>query len=63
MQSGQEEEHVFVVRVRKEPGSSESTGCRGFVEHVASGRRMYFSNLGNLNDFISLRVQTKCQAK
>jgi len=30
---------------------------RGCIDHVASGRRLFFANLAEIIDFISLRTQ------
>jgi hypothetical protein len=49
-------EHRFVVRVWLEPGQEASGQWRGAVEHVGSGQRLYFASLGDLNDFIALRL-------
>jgi hypothetical protein len=48
------ERNVFIVRVWREPRESVSapTECRGVVEHVASGQRRFFRELGDLNEFI-----------
>ncbi len=51
-------EHLFVVRMRHEPGAGPAPGqWRGSVEHVASGQRLYFVALGDLTDFIALHLQ------
>jgi hypothetical protein len=51
-------EHLFVVRMRREPGADVSPGqWRGSVEHVASHQRLYFTVLGDLTDFIALHLQ------
>lgn len=47
-------QHLFIVRMWFE------TSClgawRGSVEHVDTGQKMYFTSLGDLNDFITLRL-------
>ncbi len=46
--------NVFIVRIWREPRESEAapTECRGVVEHVASGQRRFFRELGDLDEFI-----------
>jgi hypothetical protein len=44
-------DQVFVVRTWLEsPGDTRT--MRGRIDHVASGRRRYFANFGDLCDFI-----------
>lgn len=45
---------VFIVRIWREPRESEIAPpeCRGVVEHVASGQRRFFRELGDLDEFI-----------
>jgi hypothetical protein len=46
-------DHVFVVRTWLEsPGDTRT--MRGSIDHVASGRRRYFANFGDLCDFIAI---------
>jgi hypothetical protein len=47
-------EHLFVVRVWREAGT-RGRSCRGYVVHVPTKQRMYFSELGDLLEFIRLR--------
>jgi hypothetical protein len=47
-------EHVFLVRVWREPGPD--AGWRGCIDHVASGKREYFSALGALVGCIEDRL-------
>jgi hypothetical protein len=49
-------EQRFIVHMWLEPGESAEGQWRGAVDHVGSGRRMYFSSLGDLTDFIRLRL-------
>jgi hypothetical protein len=45
-------DQLFVVRTWLEsPGDQRS--LRGRIDHVASGRRRYFANFGDLCDFIA----------
>jgi hypothetical protein len=43
---------VFVVRTWAEP-SHRGDALRGQIDHPATGRRRYFSNFGDLCDFIA----------
>jgi hypothetical protein len=45
-------EHLFLVRFWREQGAA----WRGYVEHVASKQRIYFSELSDLNEFLRLRL-------
>jgi len=45
-------EHLFVVRIWFEAGAEDSSAWRGYVEHVTTGARRYFSVLGELDGFI-----------
>ncbi len=49
-------EHLFIVRIWQEGGQAAGMTWRGQVEHAPSRRRMYFSNLRDLDDFIALHV-------
>lgn len=46
--------NVFIVRIWREPRETGSAPveCRGVVEHVASGQRRFFRQLGDLDAFI-----------
>ncbi len=48
--------HLFIVRLWREPGQISLGQWRGSVEHVPSGRRLYFVSLSDLADFITLRI-------
>ncbi len=50
--------HVFVVRVWSESEHPAPDQWRGSVEHVPSGRRMYFTSLADMTDFIALHLQS-----
>ncbi len=52
-------QHLFIVRMWQEPSSPKPPGWRGSVEHVPSAQRLYFASLGDLNDFITLRLNSK----
>jgi hypothetical protein len=48
--------HLFIVRLWRESGHPSPGQWRGSVEHVPSGRRLYFVSLSDLADFITLRL-------
>jgi len=52
-------QHLFVVRIWHEPGQRPPAAWRGSVEHVPSGQRLYFISLGDLSDFITLRLDSR----
>ena len=49
-------EHLFIVRLWQEPSQLAAAHWRGYVEHVSSGQRLYFTSLADLNDFIGQRL-------
>jgi hypothetical protein len=55
MKSFEDHTHAFIVRVWLEQRELESAlpEWRGMVEHVASGKRRYFTDLNEINDFIA----------
>jgi hypothetical protein len=48
-------EHVFVLRLWREPGAAFG-GVRGTVLEVMSDRRFAFSSLADLADYLHLRL-------
>ena len=50
-------EALFVVRLWREAGGERSEGWRGYVEHIASKQRLYFSDFTDLTDFMRLRCE------
>ncbi len=52
-------QHLFIVRMWQEVGSHKPDQWRGSVEHVPSAQRLYFASMGDLNDFITLRLNGK----
>ncbi len=52
-------QHLFIVRMWQEPGNPQVEQWRGSVEHVPSAQRLYFASLGDMNDFITLRLNSK----
>jgi len=49
-------EHRFVVHVWYESAGRFEGQWRGEIDHVGHGRRLYFSSLGDLIDFIKIRL-------
>lgn len=50
-------QHLFIVRLWSEASQPTISEWRGSVEHIQSGRKFYFTSLGDLNDFISFRLR------
>jgi len=50
-------EHAFLVRIWQEADNGASADWRGFIEHVSTKQRLYFSEIADLNDFVRLRLQ------
>ncbi len=48
--------HLFVVRLWREPQADLPGPWRGSVEHIPTGQRLYFASLMDLADFIDLRL-------
>ena len=46
-------EHLFIVRVWREAPA----GWRGFVEHIPTQQRVYFTDVAQIADVISLRLR------
>ena len=55
--AGASASQLFIVRIWPESSRSAAHLWRGSVEHIPSRQRFYFSSLGDLNDFISLRLK------
>ncbi len=53
----QRPEHRFVVRIWYESGPGAEGQWRGAVDHVGHERRLYFTTLSDLTDFIRARMQ------
>jgi hypothetical protein len=49
-------EHRFVVHVWFESAGHADGQWRGEIDHVGNGRRLYFSSLGDIIDFIKIRL-------
>ena len=57
MQPVRRSEHLFVVRVWREPSQAAPPGqWRGAVEHVSTGQRIYFASLAELNQFMLVQM-------
>jgi hypothetical protein len=52
-------QHLFIVRIWSESSHAAASQWRGSVEHVPSRQQLYFANLSDLNDFITLRLNSK----
>ena len=52
----QRTEHRFVVRMWREPGPGPEGQWRGAVDHIGHERRLYFTTLSDLTDFIRARM-------
>jgi hypothetical protein len=52
-------EHRFIVRIWYEGASGSEGQWRGAVDHVGHERRLYFSSLGDLMDFIRARMAAR----
>lgn len=48
-------ERVFIMRLWREPSNVSLGAMRGSVVEV-DGPRFFFSNLGDLNEFLALRL-------
>ena len=44
---------VFVIRIWIEPMAGRAGSKRGYVEHIGSGQRRYFSAVGEALDFVA----------
>jgi hypothetical protein len=54
-------QHIFVVRLWSECENCSEAQWRGSVEHVPTGKKLYFTSLGDLNDFITLKTAVLSQ--
>jgi hypothetical protein len=55
-------EHRFMVRIWLESAAGTGGQWRGEVDHIGSGRKVYFSNMADLMDFIRLRMTDTSQS-
>ena len=49
--------HVFMVRLWEEASADRPKQLRGSVEHVRSGRRIYFARLEDMQAFIQQALE------
>jgi len=49
--------HVFVVEMWCDGSARSSASWRGMVKHVTHRHQRYFASLGDLTDFITLRLE------
>jgi len=56
-------QHLFIVRLWSDDPSPSRTRWRGSVEHVASKQKIYFTSLGDLQDFIALHLVAWAQTQ
>ncbi|RPI30704.1 MAG: hypothetical protein EHM70_13220 [Chloroflexota bacterium] len=49
-------QHLFMVRIWYENGQDSEGQLRGSVEHVPTGKRMYFASLNDMADFIAFQT-------
>jgi hypothetical protein len=52
----QRDGELFLVRFWHEQSECRGINRRGYVEHVTSKQRMYFSDLADLTDFLGFRL-------
>ena len=52
----QRDGELFLVRLWHEQSERRGINRRGYVEHVTSKQRMYFSDLADLTDFMGFRL-------
>ena len=52
----QRDGELFLVRLWHEQSERLGINRRGYVEHVTSKQRMYFSDLADLTDFLGFRL-------
>jgi hypothetical protein len=55
-------EHRFVVRIWLEAAAGTGGQWRGVVDHIGTGRKVYFSDMTDLMDFIRLRMTETSQS-
>lgn len=51
--SSETDHHLFIVRIWTDAGKSTPSIRRGSIEHVSSGERRYFLELGEMQVFVS----------
>lgn len=56
MGSEEAKPHLFVMRIWVDPEQAPAGLSRGLIEHVPSGERRYFRDLGEIQTFIAGRL-------
>ncbi|MBV8198619.1 MAG: hypothetical protein JO263_10815 [Candidatus Eremiobacteraeota bacterium] len=56
-------DQVFLIRMWFEASGARPGAWRGVITHVLTGERWYFAELGELNDFIRLRLDASQYSK
>ena len=56
-------EHLFLIRVWREPTRLQASDWRGSAQHVTSGDTLYFSRLPDLDLFIAHRLELERDAE
>jgi hypothetical protein len=49
---------LFVVRIWVDPAQVPARVSRGLIEHIPSGERRYFLDLGEIQAFVTSRLST-----
>ena len=59
MDSYEESDHAFVIRIWREDREilEAPPTWRGVIEHVASGKKQYLHELGNITTFIAPYIE------
>ena len=60
----EDDTHSFVVRIWHEALDQEGnpTAWRGYVDHIASGKRYYFADLKGIVSFIEQQLKWKTES-
>lgn len=58
MGSEEDRPHLFVLRIWVDPAQAPAMLSRGLIEHVPSGERRYFRDLGEIQAFVTSRLST-----
>lgn len=54
-------QHLFIVRIWTDPEHTPPALARGLIEHVPSGERQYFKDLGDIQGFVSRQLASPHQ--
>jgi hypothetical protein len=55
--------HLFIVRIWTDPAQSPPALTRGLIEHIPTGERRYFLELGEIQAFVSSRLSTQSRPR